>query len=58
MNPLTILDLEISELRWAQAHYWGKGQRAEARKVFAELRGMRRARQIIVRCADRLEVAA
>ena len=55
MSPLTILDMEIAELRWAMGYYWGKRQRDEARKAYWELVGLRRARAIIVRCADRLE---
>lgn len=57
-DPIVILDHEIAELRWAAAYYWGKGQRDEARKAYWELRGLRRARAIVVRAADRLEVAA
>lgn len=58
MNPLTLIDLEIAELRWAAAFYWSKGQRGEARKAYWELQGLRRARAIVVRCADSLEKAA
>ena len=58
MNPLTLIDLEIEELRWAMGHYFGKGQRQTARDCYHELQGLRRARAIVVRCADSLEKAA
>lgn len=58
MNPLNLIDNEIAELRWAMGHYRGKGNRREARDCFHELQSLRRARAIIVRCADVLEKAA
>lgn len=58
MNPITLIDLELEDLRYAMAYYWGKGQRTEARKAYWELQGLRRARGIVVRCADRMEKAA
>ena len=51
MNPLHLIDLELSELRWAAAFYWSKGQRADARKCYWEIQGLRRERGIIVGCA-------
>lgn len=57
-STLHLIDLELDELRWAAAFYWSKGQRAEARKAYWEIQGLRRARNIIVRAADRLERAA
>lgn len=58
MNPLTLIDLQISELRWAAAYYWSKGQRDEARKCFHEVRGLRTARGIVERCASHGERVA
>ena len=58
MNPIRLIDLEAEDLRWAMGHYWGKGQRDLARACFYELRGLRRARRIVERCADVMERAA
>jgi hypothetical protein len=58
MSTLSLIDLELDELRWAASYYWKKGQRVEARKVYWEIQGIRRARRIVEQSADRMERAA
>jgi hypothetical protein len=55
MSALTLIDGEIAELRWAASYYWKKGRRAEARKCYHEIQGLRRAKAIVERSADFME---
>jgi hypothetical protein len=55
MSTLSLIDLELDELRWAAMYYWKKGQRSEARKCYWEIQGIRRARRIVEQSADYME---
>jgi hypothetical protein len=56
---LTLLDSEIEEVRWGMTYYWRKGDHAEARRAFQELKGMRRMRRLAqVYLAARERIAA
>ena len=58
MNVVARLNDEADELKFAFRYYKTAGNRNEAWRCYWELQGLRRARAIIVRCADGLERAA